>query len=254
MSEWLVKKGSALLQARTSRRGFLLRAAMAGTALSVSPVRYLFRPGTAYAAICGCGGYDCDCGSACCDGYSAFCCEVNGGANACPSGTFPGGWWRADGSVFCDGTRYIVDCNAHCGSGYGCTCAQGDCGRRVSACNWFRYGQCNDHITCAGPIVCRMATCEPPYNLDLGCSSDTFWDDYTANHSADCSTTTAAPGGGGGGGGEAPPEEPGPELSERELERLERSQERDAERAERSRQRDEERAERSRQRDAERGD
>ena len=236
MSSWLVDKTAAVLESRTSRRGFLVRAAVAGAALTVSPLKYLLRPVTAYAAICGCNGYDCDCGSACCDGYTAFCCEVNDGQNVCPQGSFPGGWWRADGSMFCDGTRYIVDCNLSCDVDWpGCGCAQGDCNRRGTSCNWFRYGQCNQHIECYGPIVCRMATCEPPYLLDLGCTDETFWDDSTANHTADCSVTTGpqlrAPEGQGGG---------------------ESNAERDAERAERSRQRDEERAAREAERDAER--
>jgi len=244
VSEWLVHKGTALLESRTSRRGFLVRAAVAGTAVAVSPFRFLLRPVTAYAAICGCADSACDCGSACCDGYSAFCCEVNDGRNSCPPGSFPGGWWRADGSIFCDGTRYIVDCNASCDADFGCTCAQEDCGRRRSSCNWFRYGQCNQDIDCAGPIVCRMATCAPPYLLDLNCSDETFWDNATANHGADCSSS-------GGGGGETPPEAapaeaPPPEeqLSPRQQERAERSRQRDEERAQRQAERDAERAQR----------
>jgi hypothetical protein len=231
VSEWLVEKGAALLEARTSRRGFLVRAAVAGTAVVVNPFRFLLRPVTAYAAICGCADSDCDCGSLCCDGYTAFCCEVNGGRNACPPGSFPGGWWRADGSAFCDGTRYIVDCNASCDADFPCTCAQGDCGRRRTGCNFFRYGQCNQDIDCYGPIVCRIATCEPPYLLDLGCTSETFYDNFTANHSADCSTTSNPSGGGEGGGGGGPA--PEPELSPRELERQQRDDERAAERAQR---------------------
>jgi hypothetical protein len=230
MNDWLVEKGAALLEARTSRRGFLVRAAVAGTAVAVSPFRFLLRPGTAYAAICGCADSDCNCGSACCDGYSAFCCEVNDGRNACPPGSFPGGWWRADGSIFCDGTRYIVDCNAYCDADFGCSCAQGDCGRRRTGCNWFRYGQCNQDVDCAGPIVCRMATCDPPYLLDFGCTDEPAWDNATANHGADCSSS-------GGGGGEAPPEEaapPEPQLSPREQERAQRTSDREAERAQRA--------------------
>ena len=247
----LVDRGAALLAMRTSRRGFLLRAAVAGTAVAVSPWRYLLRPGTAYAAICECGGYDCGCGSYCCEGYTAFCCEVNDGVNACPPGSFPGGWWRADGSMFCGGTRYIVDCNLSCAaeSWPGCGCAQGTCDRRVTACNWFRYGQCNQHIDCYGPIVCRMATCDPPYVLDLGCSSDTLWDDSTADHAADCSLdgpparASGRDGGGDDGGGGA-----------RDEDRAERSRLRDEERAARAAERDAEREQRRRERDAEQGD
>ena len=249
MSNWLIDKSAAVLEARTSRRGFLVRAAVAGTALAVSPLRYLLRPVTAYAAICGCGGYDCNCGSACCDGYTAFCCEVNNGHNACPAGSFPGGWWRADGSMFCDGTRYIVDCNLSCDADWpGCGCARGDCDRRVSACNYFRYGQCNQDIDCYGPILCRMATCEPPYLLDLGCTHDTFWDNATANHSADCSAALETSGGGQTEGRRrAPAEGEGEGNAE---DRDERSRQRDEERAARQAERDAERAQRPAERDA----
>lgn len=54
-----------------------------------------------------------------------------------------------------------------------------------------------------------MASCEPPYLLDLGCSDETFWDNSTADHGADC-------------GGEARP--PDDALSERERERQARSE------------------------------
>ena len=246
----LVDRSAALLAAKTSRRGFLIRAAVAGTAVAVNPLNYLLKPVTAYAAICGCGGYDCDCGSACCEGYTAFCCEVNGGVNACPVGSFPGGWWRADGSIFCDGTRYIVDCNLSCDAEVwpGCGCARGDCDRRVSACNLFRYGQCNQHIDCYGPIVCRMATCEPPYVLDLGCSNETLWDDSTANHAADCSSDGSDAGGGEGRPSRAGDDEP----SSRGEERDERSRQRDEERAARQAERDAQREQRRQERDAER--
>jgi len=116
------------------------------------------------------------------------------GANACPPGTFEAGWWRADGSRFCDGPRYYTDCNARCSSGYcsgACGCANGDCGQRRSCCNVFRYGQCNTQIECYGAIACRVVTCTPPYDL-FDCDSTTLWDDSTANHSSFCNTAEPA--------------------------------------------------------------
>ncbi len=196
MSQWLAEKTSAILGARTSRRGFLVRSAMAGSALAVTPISYILRPVTAYAAICGCAGYDCDCGSSCCDGYTEFCCAVNAdGSNTCPPGTFEAGWWRADGSRFCEGPRYYVDCNASCGSGAcsgACGCAGGNCDNRRTCCNVFRYGQCNTHIECYGAIACRIVTCTPPYEL-FNCDATTLWDDSTADHSSSCNPGTAAP-------------------------------------------------------------
>ena len=187
MSQWLAEKTSSLLGARTSRRGFLVRSAMAGSALAVTPLTYILRPVTAYAAICGCAGSDCDCGSACCDGYTEFCCAVHPeGKNVCPPGTFEAGWWRADGSRFCTGPRYYVDCNAQCGANAcSCQCAGGSCDNRRACCNVFRYGQCNTHIECYGAIACRIVTCTPPYEL-FNCDRTALWDDSTADHTATC--------------------------------------------------------------------
>ena len=90
----LVERSSEFLARTTNRRGFLVRGAIAGSALTVAPLRYVLRPGTAYAAICNCSGQSCDCGAACCDGYTEFCCTITG-ENACPPGTVAGGWWKA---------------------------------------------------------------------------------------------------------------------------------------------------------------
>ena len=188
MSQWLVEKGSALLEGSTSRRGFLVRSALAGSALAVGPWRYLLEPGTAYAAICSNHGTACDCGSACYDGYTEFCCVVNNGANSCPPGTFEAGWWRADGSAYCGGgARYFVDCNANPDANPPCTCTNGDCNHRASSCNYFRYGQCHTEI--GGPataIVCRIVTCTPPYEFIPACGTTLRYDNATANHTANC--------------------------------------------------------------------
>ena len=44
------------------------------------------------------------------------------GINACPPGTFAGGWWKADGSEYCSGPRYYIDCMGEC---HGCGCGGG---------------------------------------------------------------------------------------------------------------------------------
>ena len=161
---------------------------MVGSAMAVGPVRYLTRPGTAYAQVCACAGSSCACGSACCDGYTDFCCSINNGNNQCPPGTFEAGWWRADGSTFCNsGPRYYVDCNVVCGSpAYTCQCGTSRCDHRRVACNQFRYGNCNRQIECFGPIACRVVSCTPPYQLYSTCDQTTLWDDSTANHTVDC--------------------------------------------------------------------
>ena len=189
-----------LLLSRTSRRGFLARATVTATAITVAPTDYLLRPGRAYAAICECApGTNCDCSSLCCDGYTQFCCTINDGVNACPPGTFAGGWWKADGSQYCAGARYYIDCQGEChgcGCGSGafcpscdqltCECALGSCANRHVGCTEFRYGQCHQEIACSGRIACRVVSCTPPWQLDSTCTTVAQTDDFTANHYAPC--------------------------------------------------------------------
>jgi hypothetical protein len=189
-----------LLLERTSRRGFLARATVTATALSVAPVDLLTRPGTAYGFICECvPGTNCDCSQLCCDGYTQFCCTINNGVNACPPGTFAGGWWKADGSEYCAGPRYFIDCHGEChGCGCGggsfcpscdgltCECALGSCGNRHVGCTEFRYGQCHQEIPCSGRISCRVVSCNPPWQIDSTCTTVSQTDDNTANHFAPC--------------------------------------------------------------------
>jgi hypothetical protein len=192
----LIDRVAGALERRTSRRGFLMRTAVVGSALAVDPIDYVLHPGTAYAAVCRCGSGGCGCGSACCDGYTEFCCTLTG-SNTCPPGTFAGGWWRADGSAFCSGPRYYTDCHSECPTQNGpgfcvgqesipCGCAQGNCNNRVSGCITFRYGQCHQEIATAGRIACRVVTCTPAYLLDNACTTQALFDDNTANQNRAC--------------------------------------------------------------------
>ncbi len=204
MSQWLVKQTSTFLASRSTRRGFLQRSAMAATALSVAPLDFTLKPMSAYAAICTCAGKGCDCGAACCDGYTQFCCTINNGVNACPPGTFSGGWWKADGSVYCAGPRYYIDCHGACQCSSGCSsgfcsscdglscgCALGNCNNRHAGCTQFRYGQCHQDVACVGRIACRVVSCTAPYVLDTTCSRSSATDNATANHFAPCQDGTA---------------------------------------------------------------
>ncbi len=199
----LVDSAAAVLERRTSRRGFLARAAIVGSAVVAAPMHYLLKPGTAYAAVCG---IDSTCGA----GYAVFCCTVNDGVNKCPPGTFVGGWWKADSSAYCcssDGQpqpRYYIDCQGECTGcstgcgGYNSFCQAGcvNCDRRCSdsetcdqrrVCwNFFRYGQCHQEIACGGPVACRVVTCTPPYRLYGACTATSATDNRTATHTAPC--------------------------------------------------------------------
>jgi hypothetical protein len=201
MSVWLADRVAGILERRTSRRGFLTQTALVGSALAVAPADFILRPGTAYAAICRCGNPACGCRSACCDGYTEFCCTMHG-SNTCPPGSFAGGWWKADGSSYCNGPRYYIDCHTECQcagnctpGGFGfcpecdgltCGCANGDCNKRATGCVTFRYGQCHQEIACAGRIACRVVTCTPAYLVDNACTNTSMTDNNTAQHHAPC--------------------------------------------------------------------
>ena len=200
MSVAVVDRLARVLERKLDRRGFLARTALGGAALSVAPVDFTLRPLDAYAAICLCNGFNCDCGAACCDGYTEFCCTLYG-LNRCPPGSVVAGWWKVDGSSFCGGSsRYYMDCNASCGgcgctaagvcagscSGTGCGCAFGDCSLRRAGCVQFRYGQCNQQVSCVGPIVCRLVSCLPPWEIDATCTRTVAIDESTRFHDAPC--------------------------------------------------------------------
>ncbi len=159
---------------------------MVGSAVAVAGCAPGTQPGGPYKHITDCAG------GLCTDGYTEFCCTINNGLNACPTGSFIGGWWRADYSSFCNGTRYYMDCMQNCcGPGLGngfcagcteCTCG-GGCDTRKIYCNYFRYGQCHQEIGATGPIACRVVTCTPPYTIaDYACSTAAAVDNATAEH------------------------------------------------------------------------
>jgi hypothetical protein len=200
LSQRFVRHVSARIGRKSSRRSFLVKTAVVGSALAANPIRYLLQPGTAYAAVCGPAA---DCGS----GWTVFCCSVNNGENTCPPGSIPAGWWKTDNSSWCGGgPRYILDCNAMCGgcgcgsSGIcapgcyncGCRCNTGSCDQRRHCCNQFRYGQCHQELACVGPVVCRVATCSPPWDWDPTCTRASATANATALHSAPCLDATPA--------------------------------------------------------------
>ncbi len=209
MSRTLVRRATEALDRPISRRGFLRRLTYGATALSVAPISFALKPGTAYAQVCNCSGQDCGCSSMCCSGYTEFCCTLTG-QNVCPSGTIPAGWWKADGAGVCDNAsgsqpRYYLDCNVAdcgtCGCGsaglcsgncqdpkvYNCGCALGNCNHRKASCTVFRYGQCNQNVQCVGPIVCRVVTCTPPWIWSTACTSTpVLTDNNTRFHNSSC--------------------------------------------------------------------
>ncbi len=194
---------ASVLDRRTSRRGFVGRTAIVGSAVAVSGTDYVLRPGTAYASICRCprqavsgNQQACGCGDLCCDGYTEFCCQIYG-ENSCPTDSILAGWWKVDNSTFCDGAaRYYMDCNqssprCSCGDRGVCrpadsTCGCRSCDSRADGCTTFRYGNCNNDVACVGPIMCRVVTCTKPWEIDPGCSTVARTDPATAFHHRPC--------------------------------------------------------------------
>ena len=171
------KVSTAFGRNRTSRRSFLTRTAVVGSALAVGPLDFIIKPGTAYGYLCG----------TCSDGWTAFSCTVNSGRNVCPAGSFVAGWWKADNAAYCCGSaRYIIDCNATCPTQCSCRCAGAACDGRRTCCNQFRYGQCHTEIACYGPVVCRVATCVVPWVFDPSCTTTSRTDNRTVEHGAAC--------------------------------------------------------------------
>jgi hypothetical protein len=204
LPERIVAVLSSALERRLSRRGALARAAVAGSAVAVAPVRYLVRPGTAWAVI---RPDACGPDTKCNDGFTVFCCEIEHGRNICPADSYVAGWWkctdyRGKGLCHDEGVRYYLDCNRVPGHGYpgGCQCGPHGCNSRRVSCNLFRYGQCNTHVAYTTEVVCRLVICEHPATVQgFGCNSTEKTDDRTCSHEAGCleGLLTPLPGGGG---------------------------------------------------------
>lgn len=195
MSEDLVNVASRYLARHTSRRSFLIKAVTVGSALVAGPVQYLLRPGSALATDVG----NCP-GKKCADGYTEFCCTVNTNPglsrNTCPSYSYVGGWWKActsgnyNGPYMCHGSsRYFMDCNLIPGDYCVSHCSHNDCNDRAVCHNLFTYGNCHAGKYGITPVVCRLISCQPPYNYTGGCfqCNSTYKEDpNTCNHESSC--------------------------------------------------------------------
>jgi hypothetical protein len=193
-----MERTSALLERRSSRRGFLVRTAMVGAAFAAGPIRYLARPAAAWAET------PTTCASGLCtDGYTEFCCTLLDGGNVCPKNTFIGGWWSArppTSNRICGGRRrFYLDCNSYPGHSVpgGRHCARDDCNCRAAGWNRFSYFNCNTHLQHKGQlsyVVCRMVSCTNPCKIvggpspiaDAKCRCAHKKDNATAMHDACC--------------------------------------------------------------------
>lgn len=174
---------AARITSNISRRKFLNRAVVAGTALSVAPIKYLTRPGDAWASHPG----HCSSSSRCNSGYTEFCCSVEG-VNDCPYWTYVGGYWKCtsyQGSSYCHtvDVRYYIDCNVRSGYTCGCLCTNGSCNCRWNCCTNFNYGNCNSSLAYRQDKVrCRKIMCHNPAADYSVCSYSIRVDDNTCWH------------------------------------------------------------------------
>lgn len=187
LSDRAVAVASAAVERRSSRRGFLARATMVGSAIAVAPLRFLLRPESAWAAItCA----NCP-GQLCCDGNSTFCCTLTG-TNSCPSDTTACGWWYCSiDPLYCSqGVRYFVDC---CGCGT-CRCAFDSCGNRRTCCFAQPYDNCSQTV---GTVRCRIVRCGHPADVVGGCNRNEQPHTPTCCDGANCVNHPSGPGCGG---------------------------------------------------------
>jgi hypothetical protein len=186
------QQAASTLSRKVSRRGFLVRMTVVGSALTIAPMRYLLRPGSAWAAT-GC--FGCASGTFCpncadkttlcpSSANSTFCCSLSGGANSCPTGTHACGWWRCCiPTTYCSsGYRYFVDCcDPNCESPH---CSNNHCNSRVECCFASTWSNCNGN---AGTIRCRAVLCVNPSQV-YNCNPTPVFTENTC-----CQGSTAAP-------------------------------------------------------------
>lgn len=157
LADSFTQQAASTLERTISRRGLLVRMTVVGSALTISPLRYLLRPGSAWAGNSGC--TTCTSGICFTSPNSTFCCSING-SNTCPSGTHPCGWWRCCiPTTYCmSGYRYFVDCcNPNCGSPH---CENGYCDSRVTCC--FPAQWTDNCAEGYGTVECRAVLCVNP--------------------------------------------------------------------------------------------
>ncbi len=176
-----------------ARRSFLLRVAVVGSALATAPLRYLLYPGTALAAVVG--PLECRSGK-CADGYTEFCCEINqGGVNACPTGTFAGGWWMCTdyaGSAAllraaASATTLIATRCPAIPSPAAAVAATTTAATGASRATSSATASATPHIDGTTAVVCRLVVCENPATIsELHCSAALATDNAVCGHEAPC--------------------------------------------------------------------
>lgn len=181
LADQMTDAAGRTLEGKTSRRGLLVRMTIFGSAMTLAPLKFLMRPGSAWAFSTTCS--SCSTGLCATSSNSAFCCTIYG-TNACPSGTTACGWWRCCiSTLYCtSGNRYFVDCCGGCGAGH---CVGDSCGNRKTCC----YPKSWDNCSGTGTIQCRAVLCVPPSQVYSACGTK----DHTENTCCQGSGSSGCP-------------------------------------------------------------
>jgi hypothetical protein len=164
MSQRLVDRASSYLESRSSRRSFLMRTAVVGSALAAAPLQYLLKPGTAYAAVCGDG-------ASCSQRLDGFCCTsttASTAARPAPSSAAGGRPTRrrsaARAGAAAAALHHRLPRRVHrrlrlepllplrrCADLPLPLRGTSTCDQRKTCCNNFRYGQCHQEMKLQRP-------------------------------------------------------------------------------------------------------
>ncbi len=198
ITERLVNRVSRHLGKRSTRRSFLVKSAVVGSALAVNPLQYVFRPGHRVR------GDRVRPRGRLCVGVDGVLLLGEQRPERVPARIHPRRLvedrqllvlrWRRPvhprlqrelGGCGCGSSGICAPGCYNCG----CRCNTGSCDQRRHCCNQFRYGQCHQELACVGPVVCRVATCAPPWQWDPTCTTTSATANATALHAAPCLET-----------------------------------------------------------------
>jgi len=195
-SQRLAERVAGFLGAHTSRRGFIARTAVIGSALAVNPGGFVLRPARRTPRSAGR------------LQTAPPATPPSAVRRTVPTSAHPARSWVAGGrptdqataavdraTTSTVRTRALAAARAAAAttpsarrpaSTAAATATSGSCDQRRVSCNYFRYGQCHQEIGCGGPVACRVVSCTPPYELFGECSNASATDNATTEHSAPC--------------------------------------------------------------------
>ena len=195
VAEKVVGVVSSGLSSRSSRRGFLFRSTLVGSALALNPWRFLLRPGHRVRGVV-------RTGRELLVGLDRLLLLDQRGQQLVSPRKHPGRLVE-DRPVGLLRRRRALHHRLQRDLRHRAAAAAAASARRVVTtaaaiaapdratsacvcCNQFRYGQCHQELACVGPVVCRVASCRPPWEVDPTCTTASATANETALHTAPC--------------------------------------------------------------------